>query len=106
MAYSYTFVSGSAVTTPPIQSTKVIIVSNVALVANINGTATLTGNIGTVIPPNYRTSFNMQGINNTLSLLSTSGVALISVTQVGNVAPSGIAGPVTNNSWQANVTAW
>jgi len=106
MAYSYTYVSGSAITTPPINSTKVIIVSNVALVANINGTASLTSNVGTVIPPNYRTSFNMQGINNTLSLLSTSGVALISVTQVGNVAASGTAPAVANNSFVANVAAY
>jgi hypothetical protein len=105
MAYSYTFVSGSAVTTPPISSTKVIIVSNVALVANINGTASISSNVGTAIPPNYRTSFNMQGINNTLSLLPTSGVALITVTQVGNVAPSGTAPAVANNSFTANVAA-
>jgi len=105
MAYSYTFVSGSAVTTPTINSTKVIIVSNVALVANINGAASLTSNVSTIIPLNYRTSFNMQGTGNYLSLLPTSGVAAISVTQVGNVAPSGTAPAVANNSFQANVAA-
>jgi hypothetical protein len=106
MAYSYTYVSGSAIQTPPINSTKVIIVANVACYANINGTASLTSNVGTIIPPNARTPFNMQGTGNYLSLLPTSGVAAISVTQVGNVALSGTAPAVANNSFAANITAW
>jgi hypothetical protein len=106
MAYSYTYVSGSAIQTPPINSTKVIIVANVACYANINGTASVSSNVGTIIPPNMRTSFNMQGTGNYLSLLPTGGVAAISVTQVGNVAPSGTAPVVANNSFAANVAAW
>ena len=106
MAYSYTFVSGSTIQTPPINSTKVIIVANVACYANINGTASLTSNVGTIIPPNSRTSFNMQGTGNYLSLVSTGGVAAISVTQVGNVAPSGTSPAVANNSFVANVAAY
>jgi hypothetical protein len=58
-----------------------------------------------LIPAGVRTSYNMQGVGNTLSLLPTSGTAVMSVTQVGNVALSGTAPAVTNNSFQANVAA-
>jgi len=106
MAISYTYVSASAVTTPPITSTKVIVVANVACYANINGTASTTSNVNAMIPAGYRTGVNMQGIGNTLSLLPIAGVAAMTITQVGNVFPSGQSVPVANNSTQANVAAW
>jgi hypothetical protein len=96
MATSYTFVSGTAVTTPVINSTKVIVISNVACYANINGTATTTSNIGPMIPANMRTSVNMQGIGNYLSLLPTTGTAAITVTAVGTVKATGT---VTGNTY-------
>jgi len=91
MAYSYTYVSATTITTPPINSTKVIVVANVACYANINGPASLSSNVTTIIPAGVRSAINMQGVGNTLSLLPTSGTAAMSVTQVGNVAPSGTA---------------
>jgi hypothetical protein len=97
MAISYTYVSAAAVTTPAITSTKVIVVANVACYANINGTASTTSNVNAMIPAGYKTAINMQGINNTLSLLPTAGTAAITVTQVGVVAPSGVAGPIGGN---------
>ena len=91
MATSYTFVSAGAVTTPVINSTKVIVIANVACYANINGTASTTSNVGPMVPANIKTSINMQGIGNYLSLIPTAGTAAITVTQVGTVAPSGVA---------------
>jgi hypothetical protein len=98
MAYSYTYNSATAITTPAINSTKVIVVANVACYANINGTATSSSAVTTLIPANLRTSVNMMGIGNTLSLLPVSGTAAITVTQVGNVAPSGTATAVAGGS--------
>jgi hypothetical protein len=103
MAYIQTFNTATGVTTSVINSTKVNIVSNVAVYAAINTSAT-TGN--TVVPPNVKFPFNMQGIGNTLGLLPVAGTAAITVTQVGNVAASGTAPVTANNSWQANVAAW
>ena len=96
MATSYTFVSASAVTTPVITSTKVIVIANVACYANINGAASTTSNTAPLVPSNIKTSINMQGIGNYLSLLSTNGTAAITVTQVGKVVP---AGTVTGNTY-------
>ena len=99
MATSYTFVSAAAVTTPAITSTKVIVIANVACYANINGTASSTSNAAPMIPANIKTSINMQGIGNYLSLLSTNGTAAITVTQVGVVATKGV---VTGNTYVAS----
>ena len=96
MATSYTFVSAAAVTTPVITSTKVIVIANVACYANINGVASTTSNVAPLVPANIKTSINMQGIGNYLSLLSTNGTAAITVTQVGIVVP---AGTVTGNTY-------
>jgi hypothetical protein len=107
MAYSLTYNSSTAITTPAINSTKVIVVSNVACYANINGVATSNSAISTLIPAQVRTSINMMGLGNTLSLLPVGGAtAAMTVTQVGNVAASGQSLPVANNSTQANVAAY
>jgi hypothetical protein len=102
MAYSYTYTSATAITTPAINSTKVIVVANVACYANINGTATPSSSVTTLVPANVRTTINMMGIGNTLSLLPAGGTAAMTVTQVGNVAPSGVAGPVTGGNTYTN----
>lgn len=102
MSYSYTYNSATAVTTPAINSTKVIVVSNVSCYYNINGSATSTSNAGTLIPANVRTSVNMMGVGNTISILPTAGTAAITVTQVGNVALSGTAGPAFGGNIYTN----
>ena len=107
MAYSLTYNSSTAITTPAINSTKVIVVANVACYANINGTATTTSNVATLIPANVRTSVNMMGLGNTLSLLPVGGAtAAMTITQVGNVFPSGTATSPVDQSWKANVAAY
>ena len=98
MTISYSYSSTTAITTPPITTTKVVVVASAACWANINGAATATSNAFPLIPAGIKTSINMQGINNTLSLLPAAGATTyITVTQVGNVAASGIAGPLTGN---------
>jgi hypothetical protein len=103
MAYTLTYNSASAVTTAAINSTKVTIFSNVACYANINGTATSSSTFP-LVAANRKTDFNMQGLGNTLSLLPVAGTAAITVTQVGNVALSGVA--INPTAAQANVAAW
>lgn len=104
MAYTQTFNSATAITTAPINSTKVIVFANVACYANINGTAVSTSTFP-IIEPNRKNDFNMQGLGNTLSLLPVGGAtAAITITQVGNVAPSGMS--IAPTSTQANVAAW
>jgi hypothetical protein len=88
MAYTLTYNTSTAITTPAINSTKVIVFSNVACYANINGVA-VTSSTFPIIEPNRKNDFNMQGLGNTLSLLPVGGVATaISITQVGNVYTS------------------
>ena len=91
MTISYSFSSSTAIVTPPITSTKVVVVASAACWANVNGTATATSNVYPLIPAGIKTSINMQGLNNTLSLLpAAGGTTYITVTQVGKVAASGI----------------
>ena len=101
MAYTLTFNSSSAVTTPAVNSTKVTVFSNVACYTNINGTATTSSPI--TVLPNRKNDINMQGLGNTLSLLPVGGAtAAITITQTGNVAPSGVAGPITGGNIYTN----
>jgi hypothetical protein len=100
MAYTQTFNTASGVTTTVINSTKAIVFSNVAVYVNINGSATTSSPI---LPPNRKNDVNMQGLGNTLGLLPVGGAtAAITVVQVGNVAASGIAGPVTGGNIYTN----
>lgn len=101
MAYTQTFNTATAVTVGPVNSTKVIVFSNVACYANINGVAVSTSTFP-LIQPNRKNDFNMQGIGNTLSLLPVAGTAAITVTQVGNVALSGTAGPAFGGNTYTN----
>ena len=101
MAYTLTFNSSSAVTTPAVNSTKVTVFSNVACYSNINGTATTSSPI--TVLPNRKNDINMQGLGNTLSLLPVGGAtAAITITQTGNVAASGVAGPTTGGNIYTN----
>jgi hypothetical protein len=91
MAYTLTYNSSTAITTPAINSTKVVVYANVACYANINGTAVSTSAFPLILP-NRKNDFNMQGLGNTLSLLPVGGgAAAITIQQVGNVFPSGTA---------------
>jgi hypothetical protein len=86
MAYTWTYNTTTAITTPALNSTKVIIFSNVACYSNINGTA-VASSAFPIIEPNTKNSYNMQGLGNTLSLLPVGGAAAgITITQVGNVS--------------------
>jgi hypothetical protein len=86
MAYTLTYNTTTAITTPVINSTKVVIFANVACYSNINGTATSSSTYP-IIEPNTKNSYNMQGLGNTLSLLPLGGAAAgITITQVGNVS--------------------
>lgn len=101
MAYTQIFNTATAITTAVINSTKVTIIANVDCYANINGSATSSSTYP-IIAANRKTDFNMCGIGNTLSLLPVSGTAAISVTQVGNVAASGTAGPAFGGNTYTN----
>jgi len=91
MTISYSFTTSTAIVTPPIGSTKVIVVASAACWANVNGTATATSNAYPLIPAGVKTSINMQGLNNTLSILPAAGASTyITVTPVGKVQASGI----------------
>lgn len=90
---SYTVVTATAVNvagaSTNINSTKVKVVANAACVYAINAPATLTANAGALIPANFPTYINMQGIGNKISVLPVSGVATaVTVTECGTVYQS------------------
>lgn len=92
---SYTVVTATAVNvagaSTNINSTKVKVVANAACVYAINAPATLTANAGALIPANFPTYINMQGIGNKISVLPVSGVATaVTVTEVGTVYQSSV----------------
>lgn len=90
MSYTLTYNTATVITTPVINSTKVTVFSNVACYANINNNATTISPI--MVLPNRKNDINMQGLLNTLSLLPVGGAtAAITITQIGNVFPSGTA---------------
>jgi hypothetical protein len=106
MAYTLTYNSATAVTTPALNSTKAIVYANVACYVNINGTATTTSTYPLIVP-NRKNDVNLGGLGRTLSLLPVGGAtAAITVTQVGNVALSGTAPVTADLSAQANVAAY
>ncbi len=102
MAYTLTYNTATAITTPVINSTKVTVFANVACYANINGVAVTTSTFPLILP-NRKNDFNMQGIGNTLSLLPVGGVAAaITIVQTGNVAASGTVGPASGGNIYVN----
>jgi hypothetical protein len=102
---SYTTPTQSlAVTTTSIQSTPItstrVRVNNgntpVFYAVGPNPTAFTTGNCE-LIPANTVRSVNMQGLNNIIAFATASGTSNVSVVTIGQVAPSGIAGPIGGN---------
>lgn len=92
---SYTIVTAIAANvagnTNTINSTKVKVVANAACVYAINAPATLTANVGALIPANFPTYINMNGIGNRISVLPVSGVnTAITLTECGTVFQSAL----------------
>lgn len=74
-----------------IASTKVKVVANAACVYAINAPATLTANVGAMIPANFPTYINMGGIGNRISVLPVAGGSTaITVTECGTVYQSAL----------------
>jgi hypothetical protein len=72
-----------------INSTKVKVVANAACVYAINAAATLTSNVGPMIPANFPTYINMGDIGKTLSILPVAGGSTaITATECGTVYQS------------------
>ena len=76
-----------------ITSTKVRITSNatVHVAVGISPTA-YVGNCE-IIAANTTRYINMEGLGNMVALIANGGPALVSITTIGGVAPSGITGP-------------
>ena len=92
---SYTIVTTTAANVAgngnTINSTKVKVVANTACVYAINAPATLTANVGAMIPANFPTYINMGGIGRTLSVLPVSGASTaITATECGTVYQSSV----------------
>lgn len=87
---SYTIVTSTAANVSgAINSTKVKVVANAACVYAIDAPATLTANVGPMIPANFPTYVNMGGIGKTLSVLPVAGGSTtITVTECGTVYQS------------------
>ena len=92
---SYTIVTSTAANIAgsgtTFNSTKVKVVANAACVYAINAPATLSANIGPLIPANFPTYINMGGIGNTLSILPVAGGSTtITATECGTVYQSAV----------------
>ena len=92
---SYTVVTSTAVNvagaSTTINSTKVKVVANNTCVYAINAPATLTSNVGPMIPQNTAVYINMNGIGNKISILPTAGSnTVITVTECGAVYQSAV----------------
>ena len=90
---SYTIVTAAAANvagnTNTINSTKVKVVANAACVYAINAPATLTANVGAMIPANFPAYINMTGIGNRISILPVAGTSTaVTVTECGTVFQS------------------
>lgn len=74
-----------------INSTKVKVVANAACVYAINAPATLTANVGPMIPANFPAYINMGGIGKQLSILPVAGGSTaITATECGTVYQSSL----------------
>ena len=90
---SYTVVTSTAANVPgnttTLSSTKVKVVANAACVYAINAAATLTSNVGPMIPANFPTYINMGGIGTKISILPVAGTSTtVTVTECGTVYSS------------------
>ena len=89
MANTQTFNTSTTVTTAAINSTKAVVVCNVAVYCAVGGTVTSTSPI---LVPQLKNNVNMQGVGNTLTLMPVgSGPAAVTVTQIGTVYASSVA---------------
>ena len=92
---SYTIVTATAANVAgngnTLNSTKIKVVANAACVYAINAPATLTANVGPMIPANFPTYINMGGIGKTLSILPVAGGnTAITATECGTVYQSSV----------------
>jgi hypothetical protein len=92
---TYTVVTSTAVNVASsgntINSTKVKVIANAACVYAINAPATLTANVGPMIPANFPTYINMGGIGRQLSILPVAGGSTaITATECGTVYQSSL----------------
>ncbi len=91
---SYTVITSTAANVAGaevLNSTKIKVVSNTACVYAINAPATLTSNVGPMIPANFPTYINLGGIGNKISVLPLAGTSTtITVTEIGTVYQSAV----------------
>lgn len=92
---SYTIVTSTAANvagnTNTLATTKVKVVANAACVYAIDAPATLSANVGAMIPANFPTYINMGGIGKKISVLPVAGAStLITVTECGTVYQSAV----------------
>ena len=94
---SYTLIlngTDSANVSSVINSTKVKVIANGACYYAINENASPLSNVGPMIPGNFPTYINMQGIGNTLSICATNStgtsVTGITITECGTVYQSAV----------------
>lgn len=92
---SYTVVTTTAANVAGgnnINSTRVRIVANNACVYAIDAAATLTSNVGPIIPANRPVDINMGGIGKKISVLPTGGAStVITATEIGTVYQSALS---------------
>jgi hypothetical protein len=107
---SYTITTTTAVNVAPngtgFNSTRVRIVANNACVFAINAAATLTSNVGPMIPANRPVDINMGNIGKAISVLPVGGASTtITATEIGTVYATAIAQNSTQflNTTAANV---
>ena len=92
---SYTIVTATASNVAPngtgFNSTRVRIVANNACVYAVNAAATLSSNIGPLIPANHPVDINLGNINKSISVLPTGGaITAITATEIGTVYQSAL----------------
>ncbi len=92
---SYTIVTSTAANvagnTNTLATTKVKVLANAACVYAIDAPATLSANVGAMIPANFPTFINMGGIGKKISVLPVAGAnTTITVTECGTVYQSAL----------------
>jgi|APCry1669192319_1035405.scaffolds.fasta_scaffold00208_16 hypothetical protein len=78
--------------TSAVASTKVRVTANAEVRFTVGSNPTVTTGNGEVIAANTTRYINMQGLNNKLAFITTTGVAGVSVQQIGTVYASSIPG--------------
>ena len=77
-----------------VASTKVRVTANAEVRFNVGANPVVTTGNGEVIASGQTRYINMQGLNNKLAFITTTGVAGVSVQQIGTVYSSSIPGSV------------